>query len=217
MSTTVVMPSATMERRRSSSNALEKFPDLDTSFRTGSQNLRVATEISPGHLRSPSPQKHETQQIEGHKQAKPDGHLTWKDSFRATTGQRQHDRQKSLSEAFRNIRTRRASVSENASEIAEALKAPLSVRLVVSESGFKSQPSTEKLRETGALSCMVHELGPYEHLLQIDPQFLPETYHAHDYPICVRLGMVYIFCVPRKVIPIAQDVNTSSQEWHSVS
>ena len=50
-----------------------------------------------------------------------------------STGTRQRDRQKSLSEAFRTIRTRKASVSENAAEIAEALKAPLSVKLVVSD------------------------------------------------------------------------------------
>jgi solute carrier family 35 protein E1 len=42
-----------------------------------------------------------------------------------------HGRQKSLSEAIRTIRTRKASVSQNAHEIADALKAPLSPRLIV--------------------------------------------------------------------------------------
>ncbi|KAF1810084.1 TPT-domain-containing protein [Eremomyces bilateralis CBS 781.70] len=42
-----------------------------------------------------------------------------------------HSRQKSLSEAIRTIRTRRASVSANAHEIADALKAPISPKLVV--------------------------------------------------------------------------------------
>jgi solute carrier family 35 protein E1 len=42
-----------------------------------------------------------------------------------------HGRQKSLSEAFRTIRTRKASVSQNAHEIADALKAPVSPRLIV--------------------------------------------------------------------------------------
>ncbi|KAF2800474.1 ER to Golgi transport protein-like protein [Melanomma pulvis-pyrius CBS 109.77] len=41
-----------------------------------------------------------------------------------------HGRQKSLSEAFRTIRTRKGSVSQNAHEIADALKAPLSPRLI---------------------------------------------------------------------------------------
>jgi solute carrier family 35 protein E1 len=44
---------------------------------------------------------------------------------------RSHGRQKSLSDAFRTIRTRRGSVSANAHEIAEALKAPVSPKLIV--------------------------------------------------------------------------------------
>lgn len=41
-------------------------------------------------------------------------------------------RQKSLSEALQSIRYRRGSVTENALELTEALKAPVSPRLVVS-------------------------------------------------------------------------------------
>lgn len=44
------------------------------------------------------------------------------------------NRQKSLSEAFRTIKDRRGSVTENAHEIAEALKAPISPKLVVCSS-----------------------------------------------------------------------------------
>jgi solute carrier family 35, member E1 len=43
-----------------------------------------------------------------------------------------HGRQKSLSEAIRTIRTRNGSISQNAMEIADALKAPVSPTLVVS-------------------------------------------------------------------------------------
>lgn len=42
-----------------------------------------------------------------------------------------HGPQKSISEAFRTIRGRRASVSQNAHEIADALRAPVSAKLVV--------------------------------------------------------------------------------------
>jgi solute carrier family 35 protein E1 len=42
-----------------------------------------------------------------------------------------HGRQKSLGEALQTIRTRKASVSQNAHEIADALKAPVSGKLVV--------------------------------------------------------------------------------------
>lgn len=41
-----------------------------------------------------------------------------------------HGRQKSLSDAFRSMRTRRASVSQNVHEVADALKAPVSPMLV---------------------------------------------------------------------------------------
>ncbi|KAI9891680.1 MAG: suppressor of loss of ypt1 [Vezdaea aestivalis] len=43
---------------------------------------------------------------------------------------RGHSRQKSLTDALRTIRTRRGSVSQNAQEIAEALKAPVSPKLI---------------------------------------------------------------------------------------
>ncbi|KAG9236145.1 triose-phosphate transporter family-domain-containing protein [Amylocarpus encephaloides] len=49
----------------------------------------------------------------------------------AGTGARGHDRQKSLSDAFKTIRTRRASVSANVHEISDALKAPVSPRLII--------------------------------------------------------------------------------------
>ena len=48
-----------------------------------------------------------------------------------STGGRGHGRQKSLSDAFRTIRTRRGSVSANVHEISDALKAPVSPKLIV--------------------------------------------------------------------------------------
>lgn len=46
-------------------------------------------------------------------------------------GGTRHGRQKSLSEAIRTIKGRRASISQNAHEIADALKAPISAKLIV--------------------------------------------------------------------------------------
>jgi solute carrier family 35, member E1 len=42
-----------------------------------------------------------------------------------------HERQKSLGDAIRTIRTRHGSVSQNAHEIADALRAPVSPKLIV--------------------------------------------------------------------------------------
>ncbi|ODA77474.1 hypothetical protein RJ55_07103 [Drechmeria coniospora] len=52
--------------------------------------------------------------------------VTWSSSGRA-----RHGRQKSLSDAFRTIRARNGSISQNAHEIADALRAPVSPKLVV--------------------------------------------------------------------------------------
>jgi solute carrier family 35, member E1 len=54
----------------------------------------------------------------------------WQTNGNAYHGVR-HGRQKSLSEAIRTIRTRNGSISQNAMEIADALKAPVSPALVV--------------------------------------------------------------------------------------
>lgn len=59
-----------------------------------------------------------------------DNNMSWGNGRGSNSGIR-HGRQKSLSDAFKTIRTRRASVSANAHEIAEALKAPISVKLIV--------------------------------------------------------------------------------------
>lgn len=57
------------------------------------------------------------------------GYTNWANS--SATGGKRHGRQKSLSDAINTIRTRKGSVSANAQEIAEALKAPVSYKLVV--------------------------------------------------------------------------------------
>ena len=48
------------------------------------------------------------------------------------SGAGRRGRQKSLSEALRTIHNRRGSVTDNARELGEALKAPISVKLIVS-------------------------------------------------------------------------------------
>ncbi|EFY85901.1 hypothetical protein J3459_015123 [Metarhizium acridum] len=66
----------------------------------------------------------------GHTQTAVNGHgqnlSPWSDASK-----RGHGRQKSLSDAIRTIRTRKGSVSQNAHEIADALRAPVSPKLVI--------------------------------------------------------------------------------------
>jgi hypothetical protein len=51
-----------------------------------------------------------------------------------------HERQKSLGDAIRTIKNRHGSVSQNAHEIADALKAPVSARLIVRGPPFPYVP-----------------------------------------------------------------------------
>jgi solute carrier family 35 protein E1 len=83
-----------------------------------------------------------------------------------------HNRQKSLSDAFRTIRTRRASVSVNVQEVAGALKAPVSPKLIVRETSFQHRNSI-LINDVGSLHYMVSFQCPYEYILESHPQRLP--------------------------------------------
>ena len=127
------MPSVTTERRRSSSNAKEKFPDFDLSINIGSESLSAHEDEHQARspARTPSPSKADGMLHSEEWQPWKGNHLPWYGGRSSIAGPRKHGRQKSIGDAIRTIRTRNASVSENAHELAEALKAPLSVKLVV--------------------------------------------------------------------------------------
>lgn len=67
-------------------------------------------------------------------------HITPSGGYTAPSGGPKHGRQKSLSEAIRNVRGRKNSVSQNAHEIADALKAPISGRLIVRRKIIRKTP-----------------------------------------------------------------------------
>ena len=93
----------------------------------------------------------------------------WGNGAPSTVG-RGHDRQKSLSEAFRTIRGRGASVSANVHEIGDALKAPVSPKLVV-----RNPPSQYTIRllimvkYVDSLHRVVSFERTYEYVFQIHP------------------------------------------------
>jgi len=100
--------------------SMEKFPDL---ILDGSAQMYSSPATASGNGNS----------ING---SSGDQWQTRKDSARwgqdqTFTGHKGHSRQKSLSDAFRTIRTRKGSVSANVHEISDALKAPVSPKLVV--------------------------------------------------------------------------------------
>lgn len=106
--------------------AMEKFPDHIDSF-IGQSTDRIPSPVK--HLNGNAPPTGERWQPR--RESRTSSQWT---NGRAPTAGRSHGRQKSLSDAIRTIRTRRGSVSANAHEIADALKAPVSPRLVVCSS-----------------------------------------------------------------------------------
>lgn len=131
-----MVPHATAgERRRSSSSHAEpntfKFPDFVQDFKEG-----VSEDAIEDISRGPSPQPlmnglpagmHSSERWPLRKEAQQNSWTSWANG--AARGGR-HGRQKSLSEAIRTVRGRKASISENAHEIAQSLKAPVSYRLI---------------------------------------------------------------------------------------
>ena len=84
-----------------------------------------------------------------------------------------HGRQKSLSDAIRTIRTRHGSVSQNAHEIADALKAPVSPKLIVRRAALISPLETRlTLTLAGSVYTVVHVVRAYKHVVEIHPQRL---------------------------------------------
>lgn len=115
-----------------SSEGMEKFPDIDTSFMGHTNDADAVLsagrfEASPLQAAAP-PLERWHNKLERY--PLPGGWVP-KQNGNGAPIIRTHGRQKSLSEAYKHIRTRKGSVSANAHEIAEALKAPVSWKLVV--------------------------------------------------------------------------------------
>ncbi|OAA58815.1 hypothetical protein ISF_06598 [Cordyceps fumosorosea ARSEF 2679] len=116
---------------------MEKFPELDTSLDvngvrapspykspSGYSNGSASASLSDRGSASSSAKREN-----GHHQLHPPPGLGgWSNHNGAARG---HSRQKSLSDAFRTIRTRNGSFSQNAHELADALKAPVSPKLII--------------------------------------------------------------------------------------
>ena len=78
---------------------------------------------------------------------------------------KRHNRQKSLTDAIRTIRGRQGSVTANAQEIAEALRAPVSVKLVVRQMRNPSCLSFPLIALKDALLSMVSQFRFDQYLL----------------------------------------------------
>lgn len=111
-------------------SGLEKFPDHIDS--PSMRNL-VARSLSPGGLNGYGIGLNGAARLNGNRWLPAASkNVRWGPSGLSTPlpPRGGHSQQKSISEAFRTIRDRRGSVSQNAHEIADALKAPVSAKLI---------------------------------------------------------------------------------------
>ncbi len=113
-----------------------KFPDFEPSLAAGDTLPTQRRDSLSANLsaRSPSPHPPKPNGIlhSDRWQHRRGSHVAWENSnSHLLEHGLKHDRQKSISDAIRTIRTRKGSVGANAQEIAEALKAPVSMKLVV--------------------------------------------------------------------------------------
>ncbi|CAG8971082.1 hypothetical protein HYALB_00009682 [Hymenoscyphus albidus] len=118
------------ERELSSTrSSMEKFPDhVEPSDGQPSYNYPSSpTHTGNGYANGPPP----VDRFPPRRESAMRG-AAWNSSNNgtATTGGRGHSRQKSLTDAFKTIRARNGSVSANVQEIGEALKAPVSPKLI---------------------------------------------------------------------------------------
>ena len=116
-----------VDRRPSSSSAQPatyKFPELSQEALHLQNEHAVADSSLPSTNRLHSAERWPPRKTSNF-------NVSFREDGVSRAGATRHGRQKSLSEAIRTVRTRKGSVSQNAHEIAEALKAPVSARLVV--------------------------------------------------------------------------------------
>lgn len=215
---TMASAGAEHRRRSSSSNPKEKFPELDRSqsgdYLTTYDDQDEGTTLS----RTPSPARAHGNIRNERWQPRKDNHLVWGNGHLNVAGPRGHGhiRQKSLSDAFRTIRNRRASVSENAHEIAEALKAPISVRTIVCEL-LETDGLPELNDDLGPLPRLVLEFRLDQYLVEIYIECVPQTDYSDYHTIRLRLRLVPFFGIPCTLIPTSQDHNTRSKERYQIS
>lgn len=132
------MTTSSSERRWSTSSSRAeafKFPDFEQSLPSRG-TLPIHKEhasSAKAHTKTPSPNPLSKSNgiVQGGRQRR-ESHVAWGNTNGHVVGPgSRHVPQKSLSDAIRTIRTRKGSVSANAQELAEALKAPVSFKLIV--------------------------------------------------------------------------------------
>lgn len=215
------MTRSSSERRWSTSSnrgaEAFKFPDFEQSL-PSRETLPVHREqtssTKAAYTKTPSPNHFsKTNGIAQGGRQRRESHVAWGNGHLAGPGSR-HVPQKSLSDAIRTIRTRKGSVSANAQELAEALKAPISFQLVVGYVHRIRLSSAMLMATPGSLHHLVLEFRPHQHFLQIHPDRPPKSNHLDIYSICLCLILVFILLISRTPFPDYTNCDTSAKKWH---
>lgn len=111
------------------SSPLDKFPPFVDHL---SSSPHDPPPHQPSDARATLATTHPNNNFDFWQPRKPGGHVLWEQSGRLP----KHRPRKSISEAISTIRSRNASMTANAQEIAEALRAPISYKLIVSVLGL---------------------------------------------------------------------------------
>lgn len=150
-------------------------------------------------------------------QSRKDASMPWNNGSLRGSGSR-HGRQKSLSDALETIRTRRGSVTANAQELAEALKAPISPRLIVSRPMLHSRMAYAELFDiliesfcAVPMRYLVRHIHNVQYVLQIYPHRLSEARHPHSDTIRLRVILVHFLRRACSEIPFLTDADTGSE------
>lgn len=169
----------------SADSGLEKFPDLDAqpvfagnSLRAPSPGLNGYANVTSGGLPPFADrwQPRNNNQTRGVRWGQAGVGLgIGQPAGPPSSHGRGHGKQKSISEAIRTIRGRNGSVSQNAHEIADALRAPVSGKLTVRYIALSAVCVTHLLTPivpVDTLRHVVRVIRPHQHLVQVDPERL---------------------------------------------
>lgn len=144
-------------------------------------------------------------------------HITWQRPNGLDASK--HRPRKSISDAITTIRTRNASMSANAQELAEALKAPISYKLIVSRNDLIGIFwLIEKLIDNaiGILPRLVHDLSSHQHLLQINSQCSQKADYPYYRAVCFRSDMVLAACLLVNSISGSAESRTCAENGYTL-
>jgi hypothetical protein len=121
-----------------------------------------------------------------------------------------HRPKRSVSEAFDNFRQRRGSISANTHELAEALKAPISYKLIVSASPLTGRQTSNIA--VGTLYCLVHDIRAHQYVLEIYIKRVSETRDIDNCSVRLCLTMVSRLRLLGFSLPELENSHSSTEE-----